>query len=455
MSPDNFPATTREWHWRVLMLAWPIILSNLSVPLVGIVDTAVVGQLPDAKYMGAVAIGATIFSSVFWVFGFLRMGTTGFVSQASGANNTREISFSLLRALSIAVVLGLALILLQSPIGWLSLSLMNAGESLNPLVEEYFSIRIISAPAVFINYCILGALIGLQRMRLALVLQLILNGSNLLLDIVFVLHLGWESDGVAMASVISEFLAAGVGLWALRGYLQSDLLRERNLFKQLYTPESIRALFEVNGNLFIRTLFLTSAFFFFTAQSAQFGIVMLAANAILINLLQMLAYGLDGFAHAAEALAGGAYGAKNRPAFEQAVKSSSLWALVMSVVLAILYYVFGDLIISSMTVNPEVIEAAQTYMPWLIASPIISVWCYQLDGIFIGATKTAIMRNTVMVSLVVYIALAYVLIPLMGNQGLWLSLMVFMALRGITLALSYPKLLQSFSASNSSKNDVT
>lgn len=426
------------------MLAWPIILSNLSVPLVGIVDTAVVGQLPDAKYMGAVAIGATIFSSVFWVFGFLRMGTTGFVSQASGANDTREISFSLLRALSIAVVLGLALILLQSPIGWLSLSLMNAGEGLNPLVEEYFSIRIMSAPAVFINYCILGALIGLQRMRLALLIQLVLNGSNLLLDVIFVLYLGMESDGVAMASVISEVMAAGVGLWALRSYLQADLLRERNLFKKLYTPESIRALFEVNGNLFIRTLFLTSAFFFFTAQGAQFGIVILAANAILINLLQMLAYGLDGFAHAAEALAGGAYGAKNRPAFEQAVKSSSLWALVMSVILAILYFIFGDWIIATMTVNQEVIEVAQLYMPWLIVSPIISVWCYQLDGIFIGATKTSIMRNTVMVSLLVYIVLAYALIPLMGNQGLWLSLMVFMALRGITLAMAYPKLLKSF-----------
>ena len=426
------------------MLAWPIILSNLSVPLVGIVDTAVVGQLPDAKYMGAVAIGATIFSSAFWVFGFLRMGTTGFVSQASGANNTREISFSLLRALSIALALGLTLIVLQSPIGWLSLSLMGAGDSLNPLVEEYFSIRIMSAPAVFINYCILGALIGLQRMRLALLIQLVLNGSNLLLDIIFVLYLGLDSDGVAMASVISEILAAGVGLWALRNYLHSDLLREHDLFNKLYTPESIRALFEVNGNLFLRTLFLTSAFFFFTAQSAQFGIVVLAANAILINLLQMLAYGLDGFAHAAEALAGGAYGAKNRPAFEQAVKSSSLWALIMSVMLAMLYYVFGEWIISSMTVNQEVIEVANTYMPWLVVSPIISVWCYQLDGVFIGATKTAVMRNTVMVSLIVYIILAYALIPVMGNQGLWLSLMVFMALRGLTLAMAYPKLLKSF-----------
>ena len=444
MTSDKFPATSREWHWRVLMLAWPIILSNLSVPLVGIVDTAVVGQLPDARYMGAVAIGATIFSSVFWVFGFLRMGTTGFVSQASGTNNTQEVSFSLLRALSIALCLGLVLILFQHPISHLALSLMKAGESLNPLVEEYFFIRIMSAPAVFINYCILGALIGLQRMRLALLLQLVLNSSNLLLDIIFVLYLGWDSDGVAMASVISEFLAAGIGLWALKAYLHFDFSREAGLLKKLYSPESVRALFEVNGNLFLRTLFLTSAFFFFTAQSAQFGIVVLAANAILINLLQMLAYGLDGFAHAAEALAGGAYGAKNRPAFKHAVRSSSLWALVMAFVIAILYYLFSDWIISSMTVNQEVIEIAKQYMPWLIASPLISVWCYQLDGIFIGATRTVTMRNTVMLSLLAYIILAYMLIPLLGNQGLWLSLMVFIALRGITLAVAYPRLLKTF-----------
>lgn len=425
------------------MLAWPIILSNLSVPLVGIVDTAVVGQLPDAKYMGAVAIGATIFSSVFWVFGFLRMGTTGFISQASGANDTHEISLSLLRALSIAVILGLLLIIFQRSIAGLSLSLMDAGESLTPLIDEYFSIRVVSAPAVFINYCILGALMGMQRMRLALGLQLVLNGSNLVLDVIFVLYLGWASDGVAMASVISECLAAGLGLWLLRGHLIPNRLQRKNLIEQLYTPASIRALFEVNGNLFLRTLFLTSAFFFFTAQGAQFGVVILAANAILINLLQMLAYGLDGFAHAAEALAGSAYGAKNRSAFEQAVKASSLWALVMAVLLAILYYGVGDWAIRQMTINQDVIAVAKDYLPWLVISPLISVWCYQLDGVFIGATKTSVMRNTVMISLFVYILLAYLLIPAWGNHGLWLSLTIFMALRGLTLALAYPALLRS------------
>lgn len=442
MSVEQFPATQREWHWRVLMLAWPIIVSNLSVPLVGLVDTAVVGQLPDPKYMGAVAIGATIFSSVFWVFGFLRMGTTGFVSQAAGAGDQQEVSYSVLRPMLIAVILGLLLILLQQPIGWLAMRLMSAGDSVTAVVESYYAIRIFSAPATLVNYCILGCLIGMQRMRLALVLQLILNGANLFLDILFVLYLGWDSDGVALASVLSEYLAALVGLWWLRELLFPKWLRQSVSWGVLLNKERLRALFEVNGNLFLRTLLLTSAFFFFTAQSAQFGVVVLAANALLINLLQMLAYGLDGFAHAAEALAGGAYGAKRRTAFQQAVISSTLWAAVMALLICLIYAIAGPSIINLMTVNTEVIAIANQYLPWMIAAPIISVWSYQLDGIFIGATKTKAMRNTVALSLLIYVVLALVLIPRWGNQGLWFSLMAFMALRGVTLGMAYPKLVK-------------
>ena len=443
MQSEQFPSTAKQWHWKVLLLAWPIILSNLSVPLVGMVDTAVVGQLADPKYMGAVAVGAIIFSSVFWVFGFLRMGTTGFVSQAYGANNDQEVSFSLIRALTIAVVCGLLLILLQQPIASLALYFMGAGETITPLVDEYYSIRIFSAPATFINYCILGALIGMQRMRLALLIQLLLNGCNLFLDILFVSYLGWDSSGVALASALSDYIAAIVGLWLLREYLKVDWRDTKNTLQALYEKSALRAMFVVNGNLFIRTLLLTSAFFYFTSQGAQFGVATLAANAILINLFQTMAYGLDGFAHAAEALAGGAYGAKNRPAFVQSVKSSSLWAGIMAVLLVGFYALFGPWIISVMTVNADVIKLANEYLPWLIFAPLITVWSYQFDGIFIGATSTKVMRNTVGISLAVYVAASLVLISSMGNHGLWLSLMIFMLMRGITLGVAYPKLLQS------------
>ena len=447
MDNTEFPATQREWHWRVLMLAWPIILSNLSVPLVGIVDTAVVGQIPDPKYMASVAVGATLFSSVFWIFGFLRMGTTGFVSQAMGANNPQEVAESLLRAMMIALGLSILVIALQSPIALLTLSLMNPGEALEPIIREYFDIRIYSAPATFTNYCILGCLIGLQKMRWALLLQLVLNGSNLLLDVIFVLYLGMDSAGVAWASLISEYLACFVGLWFLRGYLKLAFNKTveplSEWLRQLFALEKLKAFFEVNGNLFLRTLFLTAAFFFFTSRGAQFGVVLLAANAILINLLQMLAYGLDGFAQSAEALTGGAYGAKNRKAFEQSVKISTIWAGATAVFIAILYMIFGEAIVDYMTVNEAVIETAIQYLPWIIAAPIISVWSYQFDGIFTGAMDTRTMRNTVLFSAIVYVILVLVLTPTMGNHGLWLSMMAFLGLRGLTLGLAYPKLLKS------------
>ena len=415
MKTSQFPATQSEWYLRVLALAWPIILSNLSVPLVGIVDTAVVGQITDPKYMASVAVGATIFSSVFWIFGFLRMGTTGFVSQALGADDQQEISESLLRALLIALAFSFLIIALQYPIIRAALFLMNSGETLQPIISEYFYIRIYSAPATFINYCILGCLIGLQRMRWLLILQLLLNGSNLLLDILFVLYLGMDSDGVAWASLISEYIACLAGLWVLRGYLITAFKQGATPISQwlaaLFPAEKLKAFFEVNGNLFLRTLFLTAAFFFFTSRSAQFGVVVLAANAILINLLQMLAHGLDGFAQAAEALTGGAFGARNKQAFQQAVKSSTLWAGMMACMIALLYSVFGNTIIQSMAVNTEVVETASHYLPWLIAAPMIAVWSYQFDGIFTGAMDTKTMRNTVLFSAIVYVVIVLIITP--------------------------------------------
>jgi MATE family multidrug resistance protein len=256
-----------------------------------------------------------------------------------------------------------------------------------------------------------------------------------------------DSAGVAWASLISEYLACFVGLWLLRSYLKLAFNKTVEPLSEwlgkLFAPHKLKAFFEVNGNLFLRTLFLTAAFFFFTSRGAQFGVVVLAANAILINLLQMLAYGLDGFAQSAEALTGGAYGAKNRKAFHQAVKISTLWAGITAVLIAILYSIFGQAIVSSMTVNSEVIDTAIQFLPWIIAAPIISVWSYQFDGIFTGAMDTRTMRNTVLFSAIVYIGLVFILTPSMGNHGLWLSMMAFLGLRGLTLGIAYPKLLKS------------
>jgi len=447
LSQQVFPETMGAWHRRVLSLAWPIILSNLSVPLVGVVDTAVVGHLDDPRYMAAVAVGTIIFSSVFWVFGFLRMGTTGFVSQAFGRNDHDEVSRAFVRALCVALILGVLLIVLQVPIASVAFYLMHASDEVAATAEVYFSFRIWSAPATFINYCVLGCLFGMQKMRLALLTQLILNGSNILLDIYFVVGLGWDADGVALASVISDYIAAGFGLWFVRDLLKPLFAKQANegtpldFMRSVLAPAKMRALFIVNSNLFIRTLFLTSAFFFFTAQGAQLGTIILAANAILINMLHMLAYGLDGFAHAAEALVGGAYGAKKKKAFQSAVKSSMLWAAVVAVFISVLFAVFGHGIIALMSSHTEVIATAEQFLPWLIAAPLIAVWSYQLDGIFIGAMHTKDMRNTVGIALMIYGIVALIALRYFGNHGLWGSLMLFLFLRGVLLAFRYPKLL--------------
>lgn len=430
-------------HKKVLQLAWPIILSNLSIPLVGVVDTAVVGQLSHPRYMAAVAVGAIIFSSIFWVFGFLRMGTTGFVSQAHGRNDFQHISLALLRALLIALVLAALVLLLQDPIRNLAFSLMGANPEVTTTAESYYAIRIWSAPATFINYCILGTLIGLQRMRLVLFTQLVLNGANILLDLYFVMVLQMDAEGVALSSTISEYLAAGLGLWLLRDYLRPLMTSPATTGPQIFKRSELLALFRVNINLFIRTLFLTSAFFFFTAQSAQFGTLVLAANAILINMLQMLAYGLDGFAHATEALVGGAYGKRNRKEFSLAVRSSMLWAGIAAVCIAVLYALFGSAIIRLMTNIETVIYIAESYLPWLIAAPLLAVWSYQFDGVFIGATQTVTMRNTVAIAFAIYIAVTLVSMPYWGNHALWASMMLFLLVRGLSLVFYYPKLVSS------------
>ena len=262
MNRSGFPDGYADWYRRVLLLAWPIILSNLSVPLVGVVDTAVTGHLPDPVYMGAVAIGATIFSSVFWLFGFLRMGTTGIVSQAFGREDNDAVAVALMRSFGIAGILGLLVVVLQGPIGWLAFKLMAAPREIGLVGESYFSIRVWSAPATFVNYCVLGCLIGMQKTRWALYTQLVLNLTNVALDLLFVVQFGMDSDGVALASVISEYVAAVFGLWVLREVIGLAWRKREVLVREIIDSAELKSVFHLNGNLLLRTLFLTAGFFF-------------------------------------------------------------------------------------------------------------------------------------------------------------------------------------------------
>lgn len=431
----------RQWHRRVWSLSWPIILSNMSVPLVGAVDTAVMGHLPDPAYIGAVALGAVVFNFLYWGFGFLRMGTTGFVAQAYGAGDALEVRSSLGRGLLLAGCLGSAVVALHAPLGALAWGLFDASEQVEALAATYYGIRVWSAPAALANYALLGFFIGIQNTRVALALQLALNGTNVALDLLFVVGFGWGVHGVALASLASEYAAVCLGL-AVAGVQLRRIGGEwqRN---RLLDGDRLRALIHVNANIFVRTLCLIFAFAWFTNTGARLGETVLAANAVLMQLQMFLSYGLDGFAHAAEALAGGAYGARDRGAFRSAVRASTLWAFAVAAIYALVYAGAGPLIIDLMTSLDTVRAEARAYLPWLIVSPLLSVWSFQLDGIFIGTTRPVEMRNGMILSLAVYLAATYLLVPAWGNHGLWLSLMVFMVVRAVTLGLWFPRIARA------------
>ena len=420
------------------MLAWPIILSNVTTPLLGLVDTAVVGRLPGPHYIGAVAIGAASFSLIFWLFGFLRMGTSGFTAQAFGAGDTQERLAILMRATLLAAALGLVLILLQGPLWWVATSILEPTEAAAPLAAQYFDIRIWTAPAALTNYAVLGWLIGMQKTRLALYLQLWLNGVNIVLDLVFVSVLEMGVPGVAWATFVGEWSAALLGLLLAFRLLRPDGIDLRAA--RILDPAKLRAFFSANLDIMIRTLCLTLSFAWFTRLGGQFGDLTFAANAVLMQLVHMMAYGLDGFAFAAEALVGAAIGARDRAALRLAVVTSTILAAIISVLIGVAYWLFGAQIIALITTQAPVQNEAAIYLVWVATYPLIAVWCFQLDGIFIGATRTAEMRNGMLAAMVAFMVAAHILPDMLGNHGLWLSLVVLNVCRSGSLLVYYRRI---------------
>jgi MATE family multidrug resistance protein len=382
-----------------------------------------------------------IFSFLFWGFGFLRMGTTGFTAQAHGAGDAAELRACLLRPLVLALGFGCLVILLQGPVRQVALWAMEASAEVEGHTAVYFDIRVWSAPAVLVNYVVLGWLLGVQRPRAALALQILMNGINIGLDLIFVIGLGWDVAGVAWATLIAETTAALAGLALILKSL--GRLPDAADWARLKDRGRLTALLRVNFDIFLRTLCLVLAFGIFTAEGAGFGDVVLAGNAILLQFQSFISHGLDGFAHAAEILAGGAQGAGNRRTFRRAVVVCSLWGLGGALLAGLALLAGGPLLIAAFTSLPEVRLSAETYLWWMIVSPLISVWSFLLDGVFIGATRTAAMRNAMVLSLAVFLAANWLLLPAFGNHGLWLSLTLFMAARGLTMALYYPALERS------------
>ncbi len=432
------------WHRRVWALAFPIILSNVSVPLLGAVDTAVVGHLPDAYYLGAVAIAAMIFNFLYWGVGFLRMATTGLVAQAHGADDADEVRSVVGRALLIGAVIAAILVAAQAPVAWAAFAIVEASPEVEELARSYFQIRIFAAPATLANYVFLGLFVGLQNARAALIVQLWMNGLNVVLDLVFVIGLGWGVEGVALATAISEYAALALALGLARGMLTH--LGGRFRRSDILSVVELRTAMILNIDIFIRSMGVVFAFAYFTVESAKMGDVILAANAVLLNFQMFMAHGLDGFAHAAQALGGRAVGAGDRSSFRHAVRVSSLWAIVAAIGFTAAYAALGTAIIALLTGLAEVREAASALLPWVVMAPLVSVWAFQLDGIFLGATRGRTMRNAMIVSVAFYVAACALLIPPWGNTGLWLALTLFLGMRGVSLGARYPALERSVGA---------
>jgi MATE family multidrug resistance protein len=420
------------WYRRVFLLAIPLILSNLTQPLLSTVDTILSGHLPSPAVLGGVAVGGIFFNCIYWTFGFLRMATTGLVAQAHGAEDQDQLMHHFGRALLIALLIGALILALQRPLISAALALLGASAAVHGNALIYCSIRIWSAPAALANYVILGYLLGRQRARTALLLQAGINIVNVAVALTLVLWRHWGVAGIATATMTAEWtgFVFGCAIMIGSGARLSDVR-----WSELVDGGSLRRLFALNRDIFLRTLSLVAAYAWFTRTGARSGNAILAANAVLINFLWIAGYGLDGFANATEALVGEAIGARRVADFRAVLKASSVSAFTVAAGISLLYLVFGRNLIAIFTNQEEIRSVATLYLPWLIVLPLVAVWSFLLDGVFIGATRAQELRDSMLISLAGYLVLAVVLKARFGNHGLWCAMLAFMALRAITLAL--------------------
>jgi len=418
--------------WR---LAWPLILSNLSVPLLGIVDTAVVGHLPEPHYLGAVAIGALAFNVLYFVFGFLRMGTTGLTAQAFGRADGVELRAGLGRAMLLAILIAGALLAAGPAVVWAALAIFDPGPRVAAELETYLAIRLLGAPGALANLVLLGWLLGMQNARGPMALLIATNGVNIVLDLWFVLGFGWGVAGVAVATVCAEYGGLALGFWLVRR-------RARQVpgawsWRAIWQRAAFGRLLAINRDIMLRSLSLEAAFLTFIALSSRQGEIVLAANAVLLNFLTFAAFGLDGFAHAAEAMVGRYVGARSRAAFRAATSANLVLALGLALLLTLAFLLGGRTAIHLMTGLAAVRAAALVYLPYVIALPPVAVFAFLFDGVFIGATRTAEMRNGMVLALAVFLLSAWALMDPLGNHALWLAMLLFMAARGLWLGLVY------------------
>ena len=440
---ETFVSEQQNWHLRILTLSWPVVLSNLSIPLVGLVDIAVLGQISNPSSIGAITVGTALFSAIYWLFGFLRMGTTGLVAQAFGAQESKEIKLIAIRTLFIATFLGVLLVTIQKPLGLLLFSLFEPSANIEKMANEYFSIRIYSAPAVLITLASIGVLFGLQKMKTTLLLTVFLNMTNLLLDVLLVMVFSLGVAGVAIGTLISEWASAVLSILLVTYHISHfgvyKLKRE-----DVFQKKQFSRLFDLSGNLIIRTFFVQIPFFVGTLLATGFSDLVLASHGILMQLYFMMTYSLDGFAHSAESLSGYYFGAKRSRDFRTACFLSTLWSLVLALTISLVYWLFAGALIDFMTASEDVRRTALEFTAWIALSPLFCVIAFVMDGIFIGITKIRAMRNSMFFAGMIWLVTLFTTYKTLGYHAVWLAMSIFMMSRAFLLGLYLRRILQNF-----------
>ncbi len=440
MTQASNPAATAHPHRQIWAIAGPAILANSSAPLVGLVDTWAIGHLPGAVHLAAVGLGSVIFNYLLWAFGFLRMGTTGLIAQARGRGDAHDQVVTVIRSCALALLFGVLLFVFQEALLGISLKVMAPPEQVGKITSEYFRIRIWAAPFTLLGYAITGVLFGLARVRTILWLQLLLNISNGVLNVTFVVGLGMGVAGVAWGTLIAQVLTAAVSVWMMVRIFGSRSLASAIRGGGTWVLSGFRKLVLVNGFIFIRTIFLMTTLALIMRVAAGLGEIEMAASHLITQYMMLMALGLDGFAHASEALAGAAWGRSDRAQFRRWVYLTGYWSLIASLAYALLFWLLGNDITALLTDIESVRIVAAALLPLVIALPLVSVWCFLFDGVYIGATAAAAMMVTMGVAFVIYLLLLEPMTQQWGLHGLWGAVLVFMAVRGLAQAIWYPML---------------
>ena len=422
-------------HRRVLLLAIPMVLSNITVPLLGLVDAAVIGHLEHAWFLGGVALGSTMISVTFWLLGFLRMSTTGLTAQAYGAQDKRQLALVFLQGSLMALGFAVLFLVFHSWLSDVVFSLSSASEQVKHYGAQYFAIRAWSAPAALMNFVLLGWLLGTQNAKAPMWMVLITNVINIVLDVVFVMGFKWQVEGVALASVIADYSGCIFGLLCVaKTWKNRSLPNITSLYAE--ATQDLARFVRLNRDIFLRSLCLQATFSFMTFQGAAFGDDIVAANAVLMSFLMIISYGMDGFAYAMEAMVGKAMGAKSRLELVESLIGTFFWSFIICVMLTVVFAIAGTSLIGLITSIETVQLQAQHFLPWLIAMPLVSMWCFLFDGIFIGATKGKEMRNSMFIATCCFF-LIFSLSAGWGNHALWFAMISFMLMRGVGLAVIF------------------